>query len=527
MITLYQKQDIVLMYYRDGISQRGIARNTGLDRKTVRRYLDEYEKKRSELAKASNPHNTRELIEAIVENPKYSSLNRTKRKLTDEIITKIKKYLDENERKRKNGQRKQQMKMVDIFEALREHGYDISYGTVRNAIIELSGKKKEAFIKTEYQLGDICEFDWGEVKIYIDEELRHFQLAVFATAKGNYRYARLFAKQDTPSFQEAHAMFFEKIQGAYRTLVYDNTKVAIKRFVGINEKEPTEALIKLSMYYGFKPRFCNIKSPNEKGHVERSVEYIRRKAFALRDHFKTIQEANEYLEKVCNDLNSKPQKLNNNRTAYQILEEERPELLPNMPKFEASRTVDARVDKYSTIIVDSCHYSVPEMYVGKMIFVKVYSDEIICFYEGTKIAHHKRKLGFNEWNVNIEHYLETLRKKPGALAHSLAMHQTSSKLQTIYKKYYTKKEKEFVELLLFIKEKSLEKIEEALKLLERLSPIDISTEKIKTICNRNISLNEKAITNSEIAVQSKEMLSRFKQLIPSSEEKFNEEVAII
>lgn len=53
-------------------------------------------------------------------------------------------------------------------------------------------------------------------------------------------------------------------------------KVAVKRFVGRQEKEPTEALLKLSTYYGFAFRFCN---GNEKGHVERSVEYIRRKAF--------------------------------------------------------------------------------------------------------------------------------------------------------------------------------------------------------------------------------------------------------
>ena len=57
-------------------------------------------------------------------------------------------------------------------------------------------------------------------------------------------------------------------------------RLVIKKFVGRNEKEPTEALLKLSLYYRFNFRFCNVRSGNEKGHVERSVEVIRRKAFS-------------------------------------------------------------------------------------------------------------------------------------------------------------------------------------------------------------------------------------------------------
>lgn len=114
-----------------------------------------------------------------------------------------------------------------------------------------------------YKPGDICEFDWGEVKLTIGGKTQKYQMAVFTSAYGNYRYAWLFTKQTTECFQEAHALFFEQIGGVYRTMVYDNMKVAVKRFVGPKEKEPTQGLLQLSLYYGFQYRFCNIHSGND------------------------------------------------------------------------------------------------------------------------------------------------------------------------------------------------------------------------------------------------------------------------
>lgn len=57
-------------------------------------------------------------------------------------------------------------------------------------------------------------------------------------------------------------------------------KVAVKRFVSRAEKEPTEDLLKLSMYYGFKFRFCNARRGNEKGHIEKNkaVKYYNNKS---------------------------------------------------------------------------------------------------------------------------------------------------------------------------------------------------------------------------------------------------------
>lgn len=259
-------------------------------------------------------------------------------------------------------------------------------------------------------------------------------MAVPTSAKGNYRYSQLFTKQDTACFQESHAFSFEHIGKVYRIMVYDNMKVAVKRFLEPTEKEPTDALLKLSMYYGFKFRFCNIQAGNEKGHVEKSVEYIRRKAFAFKYKFNSIEEANEYLKSVCDKLNLMKQPYNENLNALQILEIEKKYMLSKMPVFDSARIAEPRVDKYSTIVIDTCHYSVPDSYVCKILMVKVYSSKIYCYYDGNKIAEHNRNYGFNEWSIKVEHFLKTLKKKPGALASSTAMHQADPRLQQIYQK---------------------------------------------------------------------------------------------
>jgi transposase len=534
LIQLLEKQQIIISAYLEGKSYRSIARETGINRKTVSKYVKEYEEARQKLLEDNEYRgdDKRELIDSIVEKPKYNSQNRQKRKLTAEIIEEIQFHLKENELKRARGQAKQQKKKIDIFEAIEAKGYDISYPTICNTIRQLTQEGAEAHIKAEYSLGDICEFDWGEVKIFIAGELKTLQMAVFTGAKGNYRYARLFTKQDTPCFLESHALFFDYIGGVYKTLVYDNMKVAVKKFVGLTEKEPTESLLKLSIYYGFKFRFCNIRKGNEKGHVERSVEYIRRKSFAFKDEFESLEEANEYLMEICRKLNNKPQRLNDNKTALEILNEEREWLLPKMPMFDAARTSEPRVDKYSTIVVDMCHYSVPDNFVGKIVFTKIYSNKVICYHQGEKIAEHVRKFGFNEWSIKLEHYLKTLKRKPGALASSMALHQADPKLQKIYNQYYIKREKDFIELLHLVSEKGIERIEEAIRTLETVSPLDITTEKVKTICNRQNNVERSDYQNNrlketDITLKAGEMLKAFKGLIPASDEEFKKEVAII
>lgn len=260
MISLMDKQKIIIDGFLGGKSQWAIHRETGIDRKTIRKYIREYEEKRAMLLEGERDKLI--LTEEIVESPKYDASNRTKVKLTEEIMDKIDFYLEENEKKIQAGKSKQQKKRIDIHECLEEEGYDISYSTVCNYIKNKLNEKKEAYIRQEYDPGDVSEFDWGHVKLEIGGEAKAIQMAVMTTARGNYRFAYLYQNQKMESFLDSHVRFFNHVGGVHKEIVYDNMKVAVARFVSKTEKEPTEDLLKLSMYYGFKYRFCNARRGN-------------------------------------------------------------------------------------------------------------------------------------------------------------------------------------------------------------------------------------------------------------------------
>lgn len=511
---MIDKQEIILRYFRDGKSLRNISDETGLSRPTVTKYVSDYLSKQAAL-QVSADESRCELIESIVEAPSYDSSNRKKRKLTAEIVERVKGCLSENKKKRSRAQHKQQMKKIDIHQLLRDEGYDIGYSSICLLVNELEGRATESFIKQEYDYGKVCEFDWGEVKVFIDGEIQKLQMAIFTTAKGNYRYAHLFVKQDTASFQQAHALFFDHIGGVYRELVYDNMKVAVKRFVGRSEKEATRGLLSLSIYYKFGFRFCNVRRGNEKGHVEKSVEYVRRKAFCTRDKFESVEQANAYLLEVCERLNESPQTGHEQQNAKEILELEKSYLLPVGPMFDCAELRQARVDKYSTISVDTCRYSVPEEYVGKLVDVRIYPELIVCYAEGLRLCEHQRGHGSYKWFIKLEHYLQSLHRKPGALSGSVALRQSDRKLQDIYERDYRDRAKDFVELLLFMKEqgKGIQEIEQVINQLKRIGTFAISTDKIKLVLSKQVR-PLRMFEPSEIDRSALEQLKLLAGLIP-------------
>ena len=157
------------MFFREGKSQRGIERETGVSRKTIKKYIDEYEAQRALLLETDPDAviDIKELTDSIVEAPQYDSSNRKKRKVTEDVVDAIQGHLDENKKKRERGQSKLQKKKIDIYEALVAEGFDVSYSTVCNTVRQMQNQVAEAFIKAKYDLGDVCEFDWGEVKLTI------------------------------------------------------------------------------------------------------------------------------------------------------------------------------------------------------------------------------------------------------------------------------------------------------------------------------------------------------------------------
>ena len=97
MITLNQKQKIIIAYHNKQKSQRAIAREVGLNRRTVARYIKDYDQKRAQLMARADNSQKEELTADIIQEPIYDTSSRKKVKLTEEILTRIRFYLQQNE----------------------------------------------------------------------------------------------------------------------------------------------------------------------------------------------------------------------------------------------------------------------------------------------------------------------------------------------------------------------------------------------------------------------------------------------
>jgi len=502
MVKQLIKLDILRWYFNDGKAIKEIARELKISKNTVKKYIREFENQKEEL-KDTNTADS-EIVELMLEKPKYDSSNRKKRVLTDEIIEKIDEYLEENEFKKQNRLGKQILKAVDIHEELETQGYKLSYTTVAHFVAERNKKHKEAFIKQVYAYGEICEFDWGEIKVYLNEELVKYRMAVFTMARSNLRYAKLYRSEDSQSFVDAHVNFFEYIGGVPKVIVYDNMKVAVKKFVGPTEKEATEALKKMSIYYGFNYRFCNTYSGNEKGHVENSVEFVRRKSFASKYRFANQGDAEKRLDETIERINKKNEL---------EIEKEKDTLIDLMPPYEAAMMVNLRVDKLSTIVYKQNKYSVPDYLVGKYVNAKITVNKINVYFNNKFVASHEKSYKNQTWSMNIEHYRNTLLKKPGALKNSLAFSQLNAKLQSIFNKYFLNNPREFIELLDIVSDYGIDKVENTIEKLNQ-KHIKINIDNVKIILNNTIDNNttDYKIVNTEIEKRSKEQLLKYDNL---------------
>lgn len=509
MITLTEKQTIIQLHL-EGMSQRKIAYRMKKSRNTVAKYIREFERSKQEDVR------NLPFTEEILKPPAYKKRQGKKRVLTEEIQTKLRGYIKDNEWKRKHNMGKQQMKMVDMHEELVNAGHVISYTTVRNFVNQETAKSKEVFIRRHAEPGHEVEFDWGEVKLEIDGKIKSYSLAVFTLAYSNYRFAKLYQSESQVCVLDAHATFIDEIGFIPSVFTYDNMRTVVKKFVG-TEREITDSMKHLSNYCGFHIRLCNPRKGNEKGHVERSVEFIRRKAFSSLYTFSNLQEAEQHLLAALQKLN---QRVHHELKEKHIvlLKKEKSVSLPAISPFDPAELIECRVDKYSTVVIKQNHYSVPEEHVGKYIKAKVGAETIKLFLDGKLVAVHRRNWGVHQWEMNIYHYLKTFQKKKGALAQSECLKQAPTQLKKLYNMYYTGKEKEFIELLFYIrKHNNLSHVMKAVQKLSVMGPNHVTTEKIIFICEQTEGAKSPSLFRDEIAEQSEHNLKAYAELFQQEE----------
>jgi hypothetical protein len=225
------------------------------------------------------------------------------------------------------------------------------------------------------------------------------------------------------AFLEAHEHGFRYFGGVFRTLRYDNLKAAVKKILRGYQREETERVIAFRSHWGFKSEYCNPASGNEKGGVEGELGWFRRNWLVPVPEARDLASLNEQLLAACAGGRDRTI-IGRSLTVGQAAGIEQPYLLPLAPeRFPVDEILyPLVVDGKGCVKVKTNWYSTP-LWPGRRVTARVWPSLVEVEYDGRCVARHQRSYGRGNQILNLEHYLDVLEKKPGAMQGSTPLMQ--------------------------------------------------------------------------------------------------------
>jgi hypothetical protein len=203
-------------------------------------------------------------------------------------------------------------------------------------------------------------------------------------------FALFTVDQTLESFLRGHVAAFAAWPGVARTLVYDNLRSAVlERAATAIRFHPR--LLELAGHYHFAPRPCTPGRGNEKGKVERQIQYLRHAFFAART-FVDVEDLNAQFRRWRDDVaHQRPHPEQPDRTVAQVLAEEQPRLLP-LPahpfETDVMRTVVSGKTPY--VRFDRNSYSIPHTHVRRPLTLLASATTVRVITGSDEIARHAR-----------------------------------------------------------------------------------------------------------------------------------------
>ncbi len=273
-----------------------------------------------------------------------------------------------------------------------------------------------------YDWGGKGQVDWYEATVDFDEgrQTAHFFTMRSMAGGGAFHTAYFHATQQ--AFLEAHERAFHYFGGVFRRLRYDNLKSAVKKILRGYQREETNRLIAFRSHWGFQTEFCNPARGNEKGGVEGEVGYFRRNHLVPVPKVKHLAELNAYLRTCCPQdeqrcIHGKPQPVD------EAMRIEREHLLPLASEgFKLAESSFPMVHGQGCVKVRTNRYSVP-LRAGSKTQVRLLPAFVEVWHEQRCVARHGRSFDRHQAVLDLEHYLDVLERKPGALAGSTPLQQ--------------------------------------------------------------------------------------------------------
>jgi len=371
----------------EGRSQRAVAREFGLSRETVRKMLQ------------------------YAVPPGYQRQQPIKRPKLGPWVGVIDAILEDD----KQRPAKQRHTAKRIFERLKEeHGFTGGYTIVKDYVRSAELHSREMFIPLAHAPGE-AQADFGEALVVVAGVEQKAHYLTVDLPHSDDCFVAAFPAETTEAFLEGHVRAFAYFGGVPTRILYDNSKIAVAKILGGEERQRTRAFSELQSYYLFADKFGRPAKGNDKGKVEGLVGYARRNFMVPIPRVSSWEELNTRLE-----AESQKRRLRRLRghteTIGERFERDHAAMLP-LPAapYEACEKIAGRVSSLSLVRYRSNDYSVPTQYGHRQVWVKGYVHEVVIACASEVIARHERSYEREAVVFDPLHYLALLEQKTRAL----------------------------------------------------------------------------------------------------------------
>ena len=293
------------------------------------------------------------------------------------------------------------------------------------------GVGKEAFVPLTHIPGEEAEVDWYEAQVEFPWGAETMQFFSMRACFSGREFHIAFPRQTQQAFIEAHIAAFKYFGGVFQTVRYDNLKSAVTRVLRGRKRIESDRFVALRSHYLFASVFClpGVKGAHEKGGVEGGLGRFRRNHLVPVPVVDDLAALNRMLLDKCaqDDL----RRIEGHTQT--IIEDWGQELkalqsLPSKP-FSASENSTAQVNSKGMISVRTNRYSVPIRLAHLRVEYRLHATRLEVVYGGKVVAQHPRLQETHGVRVELDHYLELLWRKPGALSRSLPLKQARERAE--------------------------------------------------------------------------------------------------
>ena len=304
------------------------------------------------------------------------------------------------------------LRATRLHQMVRARGYGGSVVQLRRAVRQLRPQPLgEAFLRLRTLPGEQAQADWGSFGCLGERRLSCF---VMVLSWSRAIHAVFTLDQSMESFLRGHIEAFEFFGGVPRAVLYDNLKSAVLERRGQAIRFHPR-LLELCGHYHFAPRPVAPARGNEKGRVERQIQYLRSSFFAAR-RFRDVEDLNAQFRQWRQEVaHRRPQPVEGEGSVAEALEREHSFLL-GLPAnaFEAQTMLTLRSGKTPYLHFDRNLYSIPHRLVRKplALVADVHTVRIVDGQE--EVARHRRSWAVREVVEQAEHIAELVEAKRAA-----------------------------------------------------------------------------------------------------------------